>query len=108
MSSPIAPVAPADHGYLVKKGIQAHGVRVAEDGRLAVPMYADGKLQSIQYIAEEGGKRFLSGGRVSGCYYPIGKPDGVLIIGVLNNALQLLSLGDYYQMVCLLYTSRCV
>ena len=24
---------------------------------------------------------------------------GVLIIGVLNNALQLLSLGDYYQMV---------
>lgn len=29
----------------------------------------------------------------------VGLLTGVLIIGVLNNALQLLSLGDYYQMV---------
>ena len=29
----------------------------------------------------------------------LGLLTGVLIIGVLNNALQLLSLGDYYQMV---------
>lgn len=71
---------PANHGYPVKKGIQAHGVRVADDGRLIVPMYADGKLQSIQYIAEDGQKRFLTGGRVTGCYFPIGKPDGVLCL----------------------------
>lgn len=72
--------APADHGYLARKGIQPHGLRIAEDGRLIVPMYADGTLQSVQRISEDGGKRFLTGGRVGGCYYPIGKPDGVLCI----------------------------
>ena len=37
-------------------------------------------LHSLQFISREGDKRFLIGGRVSGCYFPIGKPDGALCI----------------------------
>ena len=43
--------APADHPYLVKKGVQAHGTRVELDGFLIVPMRdATGKLWNIERI----------------------------------------------------------
>jgi putative DNA primase/helicase len=74
-----ASIAPENHSYLVKKGIKAHGLRV-HDGALAVPMRDGAELHSLQFIGPEGDKRFLSGGRVSGCYLPIGKPDGTLCI----------------------------
>jgi hypothetical protein len=38
------------------------------------------ELHSLQFIGPEGDKRFLSGGRVSGCYLLIGKPHGTLCI----------------------------
>jgi putative DNA primase/helicase len=38
------------------------------------------ELHSLQFIGPEGDKRFLSGGRVSGCYLLIGKPDVTLCI----------------------------
>jgi putative DNA primase/helicase len=60
------------HTYLSKKGVFSHGLKV-HGVHLLVPMY-DGKLWSLQKIAPDGTKRFLSGGKVSGCYYPIGKP----------------------------------
>lgn len=60
------------HSYLDRKSIKAHGVRV-HDGRLVVPLRTGGKLVSLQFIAADGSKRFLSGGQVTGCYYPIGK-----------------------------------
>ena len=72
--------APDDHAYLIRKHVQPHGLRIDAASRLVVPMYADGAIQSLQFIADDGGKRFLPGGRVSGCYYPIGKPEGVLCI----------------------------
>ena len=59
------------HPYLEKKGIQAHGTRVC-DNALVVPMYVgDGELCSLQFIDSDGDKRFLPGGRVQRCYYPI-------------------------------------
>ena len=67
--------APEDHPYLVRKGIKAHGLKVA-DGRLVVPMRAGGELHSLQYIGPEGVKRFLPGGRVTGCYFSIGSMQG--------------------------------
>jgi hypothetical protein len=73
--------APADHPYLRKKGVRPHGLRVCSDGRLIVPVYdAAGALQSLQYIAANGDKRFETGGRVKGCHFIIGEPDGVLAI----------------------------
>jgi putative DNA primase/helicase len=39
-------------------------------------MRAVGEIQSLQFIAPDGDKRFLTGGRVSGCYFSIGNPKG--------------------------------
>ena len=71
--------APDDHVYLLAKGVKAHGLRV-HDGALVVPMRDGAELHSLQFIAGDGGKKFLAGGRVSGCYFPIGEPDDVLCI----------------------------
>lgn len=72
--------AVAHHPYLTAKGIKAHGVRT--DGeRLMIPMRdTAGMIHSMQTIGPNGDKRFLSGGRVNGCYFSIGKPDGRLIV----------------------------
>jgi putative DNA primase/helicase len=66
-----APSAPDDHAYLIRKGIKANGARLYKDA-LLIPMRATGELHSLQFIGTNGDKRFLSGGRVAGCYYSIG------------------------------------
>ncbi len=75
----IARPAPADHPYLARKAVKAYGVRV-HDGQLVVPMREAGELKSLQFIAPDGDKLFLPGGRVRGCYYSIGKPNEWLCI----------------------------
>lgn len=71
------------HTYLTTKGVPGYGVKVDSAGSLIVPMRdTAGNLHSLQTIAPDGDKRFLSGGRVKGCYHSIGKkPDDVLIVG---------------------------
>jgi hypothetical protein len=39
---------------------------------------AAGGLHSLQFIAADGAKRFLTGGRKKGCFYVIGEPNGEL------------------------------
>lgn len=69
------------HPYLTTKGVQAHGVRIDAAGALIVPMRdTAGTLHSLQTITPDGEKRFLSGGRVKGCYLAIGKPKGGKLI----------------------------
>lgn len=69
------------HPYLSAKGVQAHGVRSDAAGALIVPMRdTAGNLHSLQTITADGDKRFLSGGRVKGCYHAIGKPTGGALI----------------------------
>ena len=71
-----AQAASSDHPYLSRKGIMAHGARVAGDGRLVVPLYTeDGELASVQYIAHDGGKLYQTGGKTGGCMWCIGNPD---------------------------------
>ncbi len=72
---------PADHPYLVKKGIGAHGARLHNDA-LVIPMRAGGEIQSLQFIGPDGDKRFLAGGRVAGCYYSIGTTKGAAALCV--------------------------
>ena len=74
-----ARTAPDDHVYLRSKGISVHGLRV-HDGKLVVPVDDGATLISLQFIASDGNKKFLSGGRVSGGYFAIGEPDEVLCI----------------------------
>lgn len=71
--------APGDHPYLVRKGIQAHGARL-HNGALLIPMREGGELHSLQFIGADGNKRFLTGGRVAGCYFSIGNPQGAVAL----------------------------
>lgn len=73
--------APAYHPYLVNKGISWVGAR-ERSGFLMIPMRDEaGALWNVQRIRADGQKRFLRGGRVTGCYCPVGGPvDGHLVI----------------------------
>ena len=69
------------HPYLTAKGIEPHGVRVAADENLVVPVTDGTVFHSLQFIPPTGEpKRFLAGGRKRGCYFGIGKPGGVIYI----------------------------
>jgi putative DNA primase/helicase len=66
--------------YLVRKGVQPHGVRFADGGVLLVPLRdGAGKLWNVQRIAptkpESGApeKLFLKGGRKSGLWHLVGE-----------------------------------
>jgi putative DNA primase/helicase len=72
--------APSNPPYLVSKGIAAHGVLfgrvLSYQNALIIPVYGTdgamtGKVQSIQFIQPDGTKRFLSGGKKAGGYYPV-------------------------------------
>ncbi|MEJ1381088.1 MAG: DUF3987 domain-containing protein [Candidatus Sedimenticola sp. (ex Thyasira tokunagai)] len=64
-----------DHPYLVRKGVKANGARLHK-GALVIPVRPGGELCSLQFIAEDGSKRFLSGGQISGGYFSIGTVKG--------------------------------
>src|SRR3972149_2993227 len=61
--------------YLVRKGIKASGGRLHNDA-LVIPVRGGGEIHSLQIIGPEGDKRFLTGGRVAGCYFSMGNPKG--------------------------------
>lgn len=68
------------HAYLTRKGIAANGARIHRESIVLPIRDTAGVLHSLQFISADGGKRYLSGGRIRGCYFGIGKPDGVLCI----------------------------
>ncbi len=65
---------PADpeHPYLVAKGCRPHGLRQL-GSVLLVPLIHAGEVVNLQRIGTNAGKWFLEGGRVTGCYSPIGE-----------------------------------
>lgn len=68
--------ASPDHPYLKRKGVQPHGARVTGDGRLMVPLFSeDGELSSLQYISEDGGKLYHTGGQTGGKFWILGTLD---------------------------------
>ncbi|MDC8450045.1 MAG: AAA family ATPase [Nitrospira sp.] len=58
--------APSNHPYLTRKKIKAHGAFVTVNGELLIQVMIEGKPSSLQFIAADGAKRFLSGGAVAG------------------------------------------
>jgi len=65
--------SPEGHAYLRKKQIGPNGAKLRA-GSLVVPVKdVDGSLHSLQFISASGEKIFLSGGRVSGCCFGIGR-----------------------------------
>lgn len=75
-------VARSDHPYLVQKQVTPGPCRLTCNGRLAVPVYdADhDDLISLQFIADDGGKRFLAGGRTRGGHCRLGLLRGAATI----------------------------
>ena len=68
------------HAYLVAKGLEAGSLTVL-NGSLVIPMFGiDGSLQSLQFIAEDGSKRFLKGGKMRGSFCSIGEIDNAAVI----------------------------
>ncbi len=59
------------HPYLIAKGCRPYTLRQLGEV-LLVPLYHGGELVNLQRIGPDGSKRFLSGGRVKGCYSPLG------------------------------------
>ena len=70
-----------DHEYLQRKGVLAHGIALHRAGSLVVPIRnVAGDLQSLQFIALDGGKRFLSGGAIAGGFHLLGTVADTLVV----------------------------
>jgi len=59
--------SPLDHPYLIRKGVQSHGARLYRATLVLPVVTLDGEIRSLQFIAEDGGKRLLSSGQKRGC-----------------------------------------
>lgn len=67
------------HPYLDNKGVNAYGIKKYSES-LVIPLRADGEIHSLQFINADGSKKFLSGGRIKGCYHSIGTPKDIIYI----------------------------
>ena len=62
----------ACHPYIKSKQVSTYGIRQRGE-TLVIPMRdSEGVLHSLQFIGGDGKKRFLTGGRVNGCYCSVG------------------------------------
>lgn len=68
------------HPYLQRKKIQAIGVRQLRASLLIPLRDSVGMLHSLQFIGADGSKRFLTGGRMAGCYFSMGVPVDRLLL----------------------------
>ncbi len=68
------------HPYLTAKGIKPYGVKTMRDSLVVPARNAAGDMTTLQFIKPDGQKVFLTGGQITGSYFSIGKPVGVLLI----------------------------
>lgn len=68
------------HPYLQAKRVPAYGIRQLRNMLVVPARDAHGQLHTLQFISPDGSKRFLSGGRIRGCYFAIGKPFHTLML----------------------------
>lgn len=74
---------PADHPYLIAKGVKAFGIRWQSSGNLlVVPVRdIDGVLHGLQFISADGCKKFKTGTVKTGHFHKIGRTkDNTIII----------------------------
>jgi len=75
------PQATDIHAYLKLKGVKAaHGVKLAKDNRLIIPVAVDNQIVSLQFIDGSGEKRFLTGGKIKGGYFVIEGQSDIIYI----------------------------
>lgn len=59
------------HPYLAAKGFPEE-IRLVHNERLVIPILIDNRVSSVQFIDNEGNKKFLPGGKVRGGFYRMG------------------------------------
>lgn len=70
-----------DHPYLTRKIVEAFPGLKCSTGALVLPVRdAQGQLHGLQFIDEEGEKRFLTGTAKRGCYFSIGRPKEIVCL----------------------------
>ncbi len=62
------------HPYLLARGVHAYGIFQLKDMLMIPARDTDGVAHTAQFIGPDGAKRFLTGGRIQGCYFAIGRP----------------------------------
>lgn len=72
--------ASSAHPYLQRKLALAGGIRQLGQMLVIPARDASGTLHTLQFIGPDGSKRFLSGGRIAGCYFALGRPGDVLLL----------------------------
>lgn len=72
--------APDSHPYLTRKRVRGFGARQLGEALLIPARDVAGVLHTVQFVYPDGQKRFLTGGRIKGCYCAIGRPAGILLI----------------------------
>lgn len=75
-----APYAPDTHPYLVMKGVKSHDLKAYNGALLLAMQDANDTIRSLQFIYADGTKRFLPGGRKTGCFFLIGDLTSKLLI----------------------------
>jgi putative DNA primase/helicase len=62
------------HPYLERKQVFSHGLRQHEDGRLIIPLLdAQLEIVGLEYIDDDGGKKFLTGSKKKGSFFLLGE-----------------------------------
>ncbi|WAR46952.1 toprim domain-containing protein [Methylomonas rapida] len=74
------PAKAGDHPYLQAKGIKPFGLKTLRQSLMVPARNADGAITTLQFISADGSKRFLTGGKITGSYYSIGKPGTIILI----------------------------
>jgi len=69
-----------EHAYLTRKQVKSFGLRLCK-GNLLVPLYSESsELCSLQFITQEGEKRFKKDAPMLGCFFIIGEIDKTIYI----------------------------
>lgn len=89
-----------DCPYIIRKNVQNFGCKVNGKGNLVIPLFdIDGKIWNLQEIHADGYKPFLMGGRVSACFYVIGK---------INKTDQLIGFAEGYATGASIYEATAI
>ena len=73
--------ATSSHAYLRERQVHAYGIRQLRDMLVIPARDVYGRLHTLQFIGPDGSKRFLTGGRIAGHYFGLGKPKSKLLLG---------------------------
>lgn len=74
------PAKAGEHAYLKAKGVKPYGIKALRLSLIVPARNSGGQLTTLQFINVDGSKRFLTGGKITGSYFSIGKPNQVLLI----------------------------